>query len=489
MTLKERVVDSVFWTGANQVLKLALRTAISVTLVRLLTPDDYGLMALIAVVTGFLLLFADLGFNTALVQRKQITEVHRSSVFWFNVVVGLAIALFVALGAQAIAAFYGEVRLTPIAVAMSVPCFIGSLAGAQSALLTRDMAFKRIGLIEIANLAAGGVAGIGLAASGWGVWSLVGLNIASASTNVILHWALSGWRPRLHLDPAALKELSGFSLNLTGFTFINYWIRNADDLLVGRFFGSRSLGLYTFGYNLLILPLTEIASVITRVMMPALSMLQDDDAAFKRAYLKMVSAITLVVFPAMMGLFVAADPLIPAVFGDTWTESIPLVRVFALLSLFEAVISPTGLILTCKGRTDMFLRWGLASGALIIASIGLGVYLGSAYHVAVCFSITSGLLLLYPSYRYAGPLVGLSFGDVMRRVLPFFAGGLVMSLAVHLADRYLAARLDPLPRSAALVAAGILIYMSIIHLTGNETYRELRHIVLRRLAGQAEARP
>lgn len=480
MTVKERAVDGVFWTGVNQVVKVVLRTVIAVTLARLLTPDDYGLMGLIAVFTGFLMMFSDLGFNTALIQRSAIDEAHRSSVFWFNILAGLGISLLIAAGAAWIAAFYGEPRLTGIALAMALPCLIGSAASVQNALFTRDMDFRRIGLIEIVTLAAGGCVAIVMASLGWGVWSLVGLNISSALSSLCLHWTLSAWRPRAFLSRTALVDLSGFSLNLTGFTFINYWIRHTDDLLVGRLFGSVSLGVYAFSYQLLMLPLSEIASVFTRVMMPVLSRLQDDAAAFRRAYLKMVGTIALIVFPAMMGLYVVAEPLIATVFGQKWAGAAPLVKIFALLSLFECAISPTGLILTCKGRTDMFFRWGVVTGALIIASICLGAWLGSVTWIALCFAIASGPLLLYPAYRYTGPLVGLSLGDVVRRVRPAFTSATIMSLAVHLLDRWLLRGLGDAFRTVAATAAGASIYMILLHLSRNEIYGELRGVIAQR---------
>ena len=324
--IREQTVIGLGWTAMSRVFQQSLQFVFSAVLARLLVPNDFGLIALISVFTGFASVFVDLGFTAAIVQRSKVDERHLSTAFWLNVMAGAGLMVVVMGMAPAIAAFYDQPQLVPLTLALAPSFLLGSLVGLQSAMLTRQMNFKRLTMIENSALVGANALAIGLAVSGFGVWSLVALALASAAIRAVLLWSASSWRPRAFLDRESVRDLWGFSSRLTAFNAVNYWARNADNLLVGRFIGTDSLAFCNRAYNLMLLPLDLVSSVPARVMLPVLSRLQDEPELVKRVYLRSIGLIALVTFPAMVGLFVVCEPFILTVYGSKWAPVIPLCK-------------------------------------------------------------------------------------------------------------------------------------------------------------------
>jgi PST family polysaccharide transporter len=269
MDLTTKTVQGVGWTGTSQFIRLLLQLGITAILARLLTPTDFGLLAMVVVFTNLVMIFRDFGLTAALIQRKGVTEEHLSSSFWINILTGLLLAFLLAALAPVIAYFYGEDRLTLIIIVLASTFFISSFGIVQTALFTKELNFKPLAVIEILAVAISGTIAVFMAFSGFGVWSLVWQQVISSFVIVISLWTLSSWRPKILFQWQRVKELLGFGLNLTGFSFVNYFNRNLDNLLIGKFLGSASLGFYNLAYQLLLFPLSNISSVIGRVMFKA----------------------------------------------------------------------------------------------------------------------------------------------------------------------------------------------------------------------------
>jgi len=306
---------------------------VSVILTRLLSPQDFGLVGMVLVFTNFASVFADMGFGVALVQKLDVTQHHKNAVFWISIVIGAVTTLIMAAAAPLIASFYNVPEVQPLAVAISLIFFINAFATVKVALLQKAMDFRKIAAAQLTSTVISGLVALYLAFSGFGVWSLVAMYIASAIVNVAVLWMITPWRPDFSLQWHALKDLSKFTLNLLGFSVFNYWTRNGDNLLVGRFVGSAALGIYARSYQILLLPVSQVSGVITNVMFPAFSAIQKDVERVKDMYLKSISVISLVTFPLTLGLLVVSQSFVLALFGDKWAEMVPILQVFCLLGL------------------------------------------------------------------------------------------------------------------------------------------------------------
>jgi O-antigen/teichoic acid export membrane protein len=482
MSLKQQTISGIAWSTVARIAQQALGFIISVILARLLMPEDFGLIAMIAVFTGFARLFSDMGFAAALIQRSEITERHLSSIFWLNVMSGLALTGIMIALASYIAKFYAEPILKSLIMVISATFFIGSLNTVQTAILKRSMDFRKLALIETLAMAIAGSWAIILAFMGLGVWSLAWQTLISTTLTVILMWHISNWRPSTIFDKSAIKDLFHYSSNLLGFGVFNYWVRNGDDLLIGKFIGSAGLGIYARAYNIMLMPLTHISATVGQVMFSSLSKLQEDKERVKHVYLRSISIIALITFPMMIGLLVVADSFVLALLGQKWAAVIPLLQIFCLLGLAQSIGTTVGWIYNSQGRTDWQFRWGMVAGSLLILSIVIGIIIGTVISVAGCYAIMSGIILTYHNFAIPGKLINMTFRDVVRSVSGIFGCAVLMSGCVYLLGMFLPSEWPHWARLLALVPSGIALYFALIHSFKLKAYLDVKKLVREQLA-------
>ena len=459
-SLQRSAVSGFKWSSISQFGKQGLQLLTIVILAHLLKPADFGLVSMATLVTGFGALFKDLGTAAYVIQRKNISEELLSSIYWVNVSFGLFVTTTIYLLSPLVANFFQEERVAPLLQALSITFFLSGLSIVQQAFLERELAFRKLATIEILSAFIGSFVGIFSAVLGFGAWSLVFQTLATALVTTILLWTVSSWRPKLFFHWKEVKAVSSYSLNLTGFNIFNYFARNTDYLLIGKFLGARNLGYYTLAYQIMLYPLQSISSVIGRVMFPVYSTIQDDIARFRNVYLKVTGAIALVTFPMMFGLWALVEPFVLTVFGLHWQPVILLLMILAPVGMIQSVGSSVGAIYLAKGRTDWLFRWGVITGILFIFAFVVGLQWGIV-GVAATYAFAS-FILAYPNFAIPFRLIDLpmrNFGNVLWRPL---AACLVM-LSGILALKFL------LPPDMAgkwvlafLVPVGSLIYLATI---------------------------
>jgi PST family polysaccharide transporter len=457
-TLREQVSSGVFWSGTARVVQQVIQFAISVVLARLLSPDDYGVMAMVLVFTGFAGMLTEFGFSTALVQKKSVTEAHISSAFWVTIVSGIALTCLTFALAPFLARFYGKPALTAIFQVVALNFVISSIGNVPMALLQKQMDFRTIGNTGTFGLLSSGVLGIAMASAGFGVWSLVAQTLVLSAVTTLARWYATGWFPRCLLDLPALREMWRFSANLFGFNFINYWARNADNLLIGKYFGAPALGTYNRAYALMLLPITQVNSVVSQVVFPALSSIQDDKRRVKSIYLRAIGVIGLIVFPVMMGLVATARPFVTVVYGPRWAEVAPLLQILGLVGICQALTNSTGWIYFSQGRTDRLFKWGVGAVPVLLISFVAGVYSGSVTKLALYYAIAN-VLLLFPALMIAGNLIDLKVGEVLKAVIGPLALSVAMGFCVLMMDRLIGIQVSGASRLLIDTVVGASVYL------------------------------
>jgi PST family polysaccharide transporter len=279
------------------------------------------------------------------------------------------------------------------------------------------MQFLPLAIADLGSGLAGYLVALVCAYTGFGVWSLVYANIATSFVATVIYWVAAGWRPSLDFDRRELNEVTKFSLNLSGFGLTNYFARNSDNLIIGKFLGPVPLGNYQVAYNLMLTPLQNVSSVIGQVTLPAFAQIQNDNERFRSAYLRSSSIIALLTFPMMAGLGIVADPLIRTVLGTKWLGAIPIFQILAPVGLVQSVQTLIAAIYIAKGRTDWFFRWGLYTCVVLITAFLIGVRFG-AVGVALAYFTAYFVLMMIPGYLIPFRLIGLRLRDYCLALLP-----------------------------------------------------------------------
>ena len=415
--LTKRSLAGTGWSGLSTVGKQLLTIASVTTVARILGPSAYGLMGMAVIVTNFISNFRDLGTATAIVQRPTISRILLSSLFWINLLMGLIIFVAVAGTAPAVASFFHAPVLTGILRVLGLSLFIASCGVVHSAALNRDMSFKALALTDLAAAAGAYAVALAGACTGFGVWSLVFASVANSVISTAGYWISSSFRPRWEFDWAEVKSIAKFSSNLSGFGLVNYGCRNADNLIVGRRLGSVPLGYYQMAYNLMLTPIQNISTVISGVLFPAFSRIQDDNERFRSAYVRACMLTALVTFPVMAGLGVVADPLIRAVLGVKWVATIPIFEILSVVGLIQSVQTTVGIIYQAKGRTDWMFRWSIIVLVVTVTAFLIGVHFG-AVGVAAGYAIAFLAVIMIPGFAVPFRLIGLPLTEFFGAMLP-----------------------------------------------------------------------
>jgi PST family polysaccharide transporter len=385
-------------TLVGQAVKLLLQAGSAAILGRLLLPRDFGLLAMVASITRFIGMFKDLGLSSATVQRSQITHDQVSALFWINCVVAIIATIVVAILAPLVAWFYQEPELVSITVVLSGNFIFSGLTVQHQALLRRQMRFKLTAIINVVSMAAGVITAVVMATFGFRYWSLVGAEFGTTIVNCILVWASCHWRPGVFKRNVGVGPMLSFGGHLTGFTVVNYFTRNFDNILIGRVLGPSPLGIYARAYSLLMLPISQINVPLAAVLLPGLSRLQNNSAEYRKLFLRAVGAMSFVTVPIVVFSSFFAKELILVWLGHRW---LPVARVFQLLSPAAAVgamaFAPNWLSQSL-GRPAQQFRYALVSAPVCIAGFVIGIRWG-VQGVAASFSITFvGLLCGYIWY-------------------------------------------------------------------------------------------
>ena len=473
---RQKVLSGLSWSVLGRGFNQVVTVGIGILLARLLSPEVFGLLGMVVIFTGFANLFNGLGLGAAIIQSDDITEAHLSSIFWLNVGCGIGLFAFFVVAAPWIADFYGEPMLVSLTSVLAFQFVIGSINSVHETLFRKAVDFRPIALISIGTTVVSGAVGVGMALSGYGVWSLVGKSLTGSVTGTVAYWIVSPWRPSLRFDWGATKELLGFSLNLVGEQVLNYWVRRVDDLLIGKIIGPAALGLYTKAYGLMLMPLNQVSRVISQVLFPSLSTIKNDPSRVKRLYLRAAQTVALITFPMMLGLLATSETVVLAVLGKQWERMVPILRTFCVLGLAQSVGALIGNLFKSQGRADLMLRLGVFVKLWMIGAIIIGIQWG-VMGVTVCYTFAS-LVALYPETRYGGKLVGLSFKELISSLAGIFSCAAFMGICVYTLGITLPSDWPHWLQLLTQVSSGIAIYWGLVHGFGLQAYRETTDLLL-----------
>jgi O-antigen/teichoic acid export membrane protein len=408
--IRGRSARGVAVTGLAQVVKFTLRFASTALLARLLTPAEYGLVGMTALVVGFAGIFRDSGLASAAIQREHLKPEAASTLFWINVGLGGLLTLILILIAPVVAWFYGDDRLIQVTAALAWTFAISGVMVQHQALLRRQMRFKALAVIEITSLVAGILVAYVMARMGFGYWSLVAMSVSSAVVNVVGVWIAVPWMPSRPRWCPEVGDMVSYGHDVLSVNVMTYFSRNMDNILIAWCWGAVSLGLYEKAYALLLLPIKQINSPMGAVAIPAMARIRSDRVELKRYFLALHHLMACLSVPAIVGIAIFADQVVRLWLGPKWLECAPIFRALSAGALIGAVSSPTGWLLLALGLSRRHRNASFVTVPLVILSFAYGLPYGPV-GVAVGYSIMLCLILV-PSWAWALHGTGIRVRDM-----------------------------------------------------------------------------
>lgn len=473
--VRGKVATGLRWKLVSQVFSQGSRVLVGFILARLLTPEEFGLAALTLTFSALALVLSDPSLTARLVQRRDITEADRSTVFWATLAAGiLCTAAGVALS-WPIAAFYGDSALQPLLAVESVTFLLVSLSATHVALMTRAMTFRELELRDMVGTAVGGAVAVVAAFLGAGVWAIVAQSVVSACVATLLLWRFSSWRPGWIFSWNSLRDSGSFGLKLLASRLLSFLNLNADNLLVGRHLGSVALGFYSIAYNVMYAPLLRITAPIQNVMVPAFARLQDERERLGRAWLRGARLSAAVAMPAYLGMLAVAPDFVPVVLGNRWLDAVPVLQLLCISGILQGIQMLQSPLLQARGRAGSLLRYHLVATPVNIAGFAIGLQWGIV-GVAAGFAVARALMVPVIT-RMTCREVGLPLSAFPRAVAQFVVGaacmcGLVIAARVGLEELGVPAT----ARLAIVVALGAVAYAAYIALRAPDIVAELRNL-------------
>ena len=360
------------WSVVQQLGRQVASYSVFIVLARLLNPRDFGLVALATAWIGILGVFSDVGFGSALIQRREVTPAHLSSTFFLNAGLGLIASLAGMAASWPLAQALGTPAVQPVVLALSPGFFVNSLGLTHLALAYRDLRFKELAIRDLSATMLGGAVGITAALRGYGVWSLVAQTLVTSAGGAALLWGMLRWRPAIsEVSRRALVELWGYSSKLFSFNLFKYLAQNLDKLLVGVLAGPLVMGLYNFAQKLVVFPVQNLAGAVGNWLFPRLARVHDTAGA-RATYFQACRMTVLAIFPLLAILAVVAPPAIPLFFGAKWEPAAPIVPLFALVGAAMTLMALAGSLLKALDRPGWLFHWSVFFSVLIAAALAVG---------------------------------------------------------------------------------------------------------------------
>lgn len=428
-SLKSQTKQGLAWSMIERFATQGVQFLFGIILARLLSPDDYGIIAMPLVFLAIAQCFIDSGFSTALVRKPDIKEEDLSTAFYFNVIVGIVCYGILFFTSPLIADFYNTPILSDLLKVTALATLFNPLSAVQQTILTRKIDFRTQAIVSLAGAIISGVIGLTMAYNGYGVWSLVFQQVGGYTLRTILLWILCDWRPKLLWSWDSFHYLWGFGSKMLASGLLDTIYNNIYPIVIGKFFSAKDLGNYTRAQNFSTLPSSNITGVLQRVTFPVLSRLQNEDERLAVNYRKILRLSALLIFPLMMMLSAIADPFVRILLTDKWEECIILLQILCFSMMWYPIHAINLNLLQVKGRSDLFFRLEIIKK--VIATVVMCITIPNGIIWMVSGGIFTTMTSLIINTYYTGKLINVGYFMQMKDLLPIFALSFAMWCLIH----------------------------------------------------------
>lgn len=431
--LKQKVSKGLLWNTIHNLSMKGIQFLLMLFMARLLSPDDYGTVGLLAIFIQLSNTFAESGFSLALVRKQDRTQVDLSTAFYFNIVVGIICYFIVFCIAPWVADFYNKPILTSLLRVLALTIPISSLSTVLVAMMNYNMQFKKQAMISITHTLVSGALGLAMAFIGYGVWALVGQSLIATCFGTVLCWIFNRWHPSWIYSWKSFREMFGFSSKLLLTRIIDTIYGNVYSIVIGKVYSPATLGHYTRAQNWATMPSTNIVGILNNVSFASLSKIQDDIERLRSVYRKMIKTSAFIVFPLMFGLSAVSLPLIFFTIGTKWELCAQILQIICFMFAFMPIQSLNINLIQAMGRSDLSLKISVVGKVLsllvLFGSLPFGI-------IPMCwFSVISSVVILLINFYYVGKLLELSILSQLKDLFPSACLSAIMYIAVFFTIR------------------------------------------------------
>ncbi len=471
-SLKQKTTKGLLWSSVERFSNQGVQFVFSIILARLLSPSDFGIIAMITIFFAIAQSFVDSGFSNALVRKTDRREEDLSTCFYFNIGVGIIAYIVLFLIAPLVANFYNQPILSPIIRITGLGVILNSLCVVQQALFTIKIDFKSQAKITLSATVISGIVGIILAYQGYGIWALVWQGVASSIVRMGLLWFMSKWRPTTGFSKSSFNYLFGYGSKLLASGLLDTIYNNIYPIVIGKFYTPAQLGNYSRALSFAQLPSSNITSILQRVTFPVLSTIQDDIPRLQANYRRLLKLSAFIVFPLMTGLAAVAFPMIRIILTPKWEGCSLYLQIICFALMWYPIHAINLNLLQVKGRSDLFLRLEIIKKIVGVCIMCITIPLGIT---AMCVGmVASSLISLFINTYYTGKLINIGYLKQMKDVFPILIVSLIMGIVVYVTILFFTSDFTKLIIGIPL---GMFIYIVGTYLLAHEELSELVKII------------
>jgi teichuronic acid exporter len=479
MSLKQKALSGVFWSFIEQFANQIIGFVISLALARLLMPEDFGLIAMLAIFMGIGGALISSGLTQSLIRTKNPDDADFSTVFYFNLIGSVVIYVIIVIAAPYIASFYDQNQLTAIVRVYSVVFIINAFAAVQTTRLSKKMDFRTQMLVSTPSLIISGFVGVILALYGYGVWSLVWSRVAQSLSSMIQLWYWAKWRPMWLFNKEKFKQHFGFGFKLTLSGILDIVFVNAYAIIIGKYYAPAQVGYYNRADGLQMLPVGIISGIISKVTYPLFSEIQNDDARLKNVYKRIMQMVIFLVAPTLIFLAVLGDPIFRFLYTEKWLPAVPYFQILCAAGILYPIHSYNLQILNVKGRSDLFLQLEVVKKMILLTIIFISFQFG-IYGLLVG-SVIFSLLAFFINTHYTGKFINYTAWQQLRDLLPIITIALTAGASVFAVDHFLIGfNSHDFARIVLSGSMGVLIFIILSIAFKIEALYELNAIIRRK---------
>lgn len=474
-SLKQQTFKGIGWSAIERFSVQSVSFIVQLFLARLLTPDDFGIIGMLAIFIQISQVFIDSGFANALIQKQDCQEKDFSTVFYYNLIVSVVIYIFLYIASPLIADFYSTESIILVLRVLSLVLIVNALSIVQRTILVKNVDFKSQSKVTFISSLISGFFGISFALSGYGVWALVIQQLSNSIIQLVMYIIIVKWFPHFIISKESFKFVYNFGSKLLLASIINTLYKNLYSIVIGKNFNAYDLGLYTRSDTFAMFPSSNLATIITRATYPIMSKLQDDNIKLINCYKKLIQYSSFLIFPMMCGLIAVSKPFILVFLTDKWIKAVPLLQILSISWMFDHLCSINLNLLYVKGKTSLVLKLEVVKKTIAMIILFGTIAFGLK---GMCWGLVLySVIAVFINTFYTKKIFNYGWKQQFKDYIPFLLASIIMMCCVYITINVISSNIIQLVIG---VIEGIVLYAVISLLFFVDQLIEIKSLIIKK---------